>query len=68
MEQPLPMTASLAQDQYQQDTKPIITDMPFNMAGKMMSDGFSLSNMQNDMREMISHQQDFNSTGERKNL
>ena len=66
MEQPLPMTGSLNQDQYP-DTKPVMADMPFNMSGKMMSDGgFSLANMQTDMRDMISHQQDFSSSGERE--
>ena len=65
MEQPLPMSGSL-QDQQFPDTKPIMPDMPpFSMANKIMSEGgFSMSNMQGDMRDMISHHQDFHSPGE----
>lgn len=64
MEQPLPMSATLGPDQYSSDTKPIMPDMPFNMSNKIMSEGgFGMSSMQSDMRDMISHQQDFNSPG-----
>ena len=65
MEQPLPMSGTLGQDHhYPPDTKPSMSDMPFNMSGKMMSEGFNMSNMQADMRDMIAHPQDFNSPGD----
>jgi len=64
MEQPLPMSGTLGQDHhYPPDTKPSMSDMPFNMSGKMMSEGFNMSSMQADMRDMIAHPQDFNSPG-----
>ena len=63
MEQPLPMNGPLGPEQYPPDTKPIMTDIPFNMSSKMMSDGsFNMSSMAADM--LSHHQQDFSSPGE----
>ena len=76
MEQPLPMSGCLNPDQFPlptsiSDNKAMsamsaMSDMPFNMSAKAMSDPpFNMSmDMSRLQQDMVSHHQDFGSSGE----